>query len=77
MVDNNNGNIEEVDIDYINQSIQNNGLNISKSVDELTKELRMHNILKVIELDLDKSYSINYQGLSEQAKKVIKDYLED
>lgn len=76
MVDNN-GNIEEVDIDFIKGSIDNNGLNISKSIDNLTKELRIYNILKIIELDLDKSYSINYQGLSKQAKETIEQYFGD
>ena len=69
-----NGNLEEVDIDFIQQTIENNSLNISKSIDELTKELRMNNIIKIIELDLAKSFPINYKGLSKQAKETITEY---
>ena len=71
-----NGKLEEVDVDIIQQTIENNGLNISKSIDKLTKELRMHNIIKIIELDLEKSFPINYSGLSEQARETLKEYFE-
>lgn len=70
------GKLEEADVDFIQQAIENNGLNISNSIDKLTKELRMSNILKIIELDLNKGFSINYNGLSKQAKKTINEYFE-
>ena len=72
-----NGCLEECDIDFIQSAIQNNGLNVAKSVEKLTKELRMFNLLKIIELDLNKGYAINYKGLSKQAKETIVKYLED
>ena len=75
MVDSN-GKLEEVDIDLIHDSIKNTGLNISNSIKNLTKELRMHNIIKIIELDLEKSFPINYSGLSEQARETLKEYFE-
>ena len=71
------GKLEETDIDFIQGSIENNGLNISKSIDKLTKELRMYNLLKLIELDLAKSFPINYKGLSKQAKETIDEYFGD
>lgn len=69
------GNIEEQDVDYIGQTIQNNGVNISNSINALTKELRMYNILKIMELDQSNDIHINYKGLSRQAEEIIEDYL--
>ena len=68
------GKLEDVDIDFIQSTIQNNGLNISNSIDKLTKELRIYNLLKIIELDLSKGFSINYKGLSKQAEKTLEEY---
>lgn len=72
------GNIEEQDVDYIGQTIQNNGENISNSIDALTKELRMYNILKIMDYELeysDKPISLDYKYWFKNIQKIIEDEL--
>lgn len=69
------GNIEECDVDFIGQSIQNNGLNVSKSIDKLTKELKLANSLKIIEMIGDRRV-LETSGAYEQAKEIINEYFE-
>lgn len=72
------GNIEEQDVDYISQTIQNNGENISNSIDALTKELRLYNILKIMDYELeyrDKPISLDYEYWFKNIQKIIEDEL--
>lgn len=69
------GKLEECDVDFIGQSIQNNGLNVSKSIDKLTKELKLANSLKIIEMIGDRRV-LETSGAYEQAKEIIKEYFE-
>jgi len=68
------GNIEEADVDFIQTAIQNNGLNVSKSIDKLTKELRMYNALKLLELA---QLTIAKNDICTHARQIISEYLED
>lgn len=70
------GNIEETDIDLIHSAIENAGLNISKSIDKLTEQIKIANNLKTIGLNTSRPYVVNYEGLSKDAVNDIKKIME-
>lgn len=78
------GKLEDVDIDMIQQSIVNNSLNICKSIDKLTKELRVSNILKIIELEqrngllMDRmTGGVDFEEAKSHSEEIIEYLMED
>ena len=65
--------LEECDIDFIQMSIQNNGLNIANSIDKLTKELEIANALKILQMIGDRRV-LETSRAYKQAKETINEY---